>query len=62
MYTTYLLTAFLLAPSASFEVSYLIVTNIEPHTTGDTLLLPAPTKMCKTVVKLLKQFLSLIAQ
>jgi hypothetical protein len=32
---------------ASFEVSYLIAKRKKPHTTGETLLLPAAVKMCE---------------
>jgi hypothetical protein len=32
---------------ASFEVSYLTVKNKNPHTIGETLLLPAAMKMCE---------------
>jgi hypothetical protein len=52
---------------ASFELSYLIVKNKNPHTIGETLLLPAAIKMCgimhgKKYAKLLKQLLSPIMQ
>jgi NifU-like protein involved in Fe-S cluster formation len=33
----------------SFEVSYLIDKNKKPHTVGQTLLLPAATKMCEII-------------